>query len=100
MELFIIDGSLTVLHRNIQTFLLEIREIKHNLSDSFLKDLFSTVYGNYDLRSQSDFGVPGINTVFYGTNSIRHLGSVIWNSLPNDSRNTSAFDLFKTAIWK
>ena len=37
-----------------------------------------------NLRSQSDFGVPGVNTVFFGANSIRYFGSVIWNSLPND----------------
>ena len=39
-------------------------KIKHNLSESSLKDLFSVVNGNYILRSQSDFGVPVINTVF------------------------------------
>ena len=38
--------------------------IKHNLSESCLKDLFSVVSGNFFLRSQSDFGVPGVNTFF------------------------------------
>ena len=73
-------------------------KIKHSLSESCLKYLFSVVNGNYNLRSQSDFGVPGINTVFYGVNSIRHFGSVIWNSLSNDLRNICDFDLFKTTI--
>ena len=77
-------------------------KIKHNLSESCLKDLFSVVNGNYDLLSQSDFGFPGINTVFYGANSIRYFGSVLWNRLPNDLRNIFDFDLFKTTIrrWK
>ena len=76
-------------------------QMKHNLSESCLKDLFSAVNDNYNLRSQSDFRVPGINTVFYGANSIRYFGSVIWNSLPNDLRNICDFDLFKTTmrIW-
>ena len=60
-------------------------EIKHNLSENYLKHLFIAVNGNYNLRSKSDFRVPGINKVFYSANSIRYFGSVIcriWNSLP------------------
>ena len=82
-------------HTNIQTLLLEMYKIKHNLSESCLKDLLSTVNGNYYLPSQFDIGVPVAN-------SIRYFGSVIWNSLPNNLKNICDFDLFKTAIqrWK
>ena len=68
-----------------------------------MKDLFSIINGKYNLRSESDFRVPDINTVFYGANSIKYFGSVIWNSLPNDLRNNICdFDLFKMTIrkWK
>ena len=77
-------------------------KIKHNLSESCLKDLFNVANGNYNLRSQSDVGAPGINTYFYGGNSVRYFGSVIWNSVPNDLKNICDFDLFKTTIprWK
>ena len=77
-------------------------KIKHDLSERCLKDLFSAVDRNYNLCSQYDFRVPGINTVFYGANSIKYFGSVIWNSLPNYLRTICDFDLFKTAMqrWK
>ena len=65
LDLLGIDGSFTVHQTNIQTLLLEMYEIKPTLSGNCLKDLFSTVNGNYNLLSQSDFGVPGINTVFW-----------------------------------
>ena len=42
----------------------EMYKRKHNLSKSCLKDLFSVVNGNYNLRSQSDFGISGVNIVF------------------------------------
>ena len=95
-----VDGPFTVLHTNIQTLLLKIYKTKHNLSESCLKNLFGVVNGNYDLHSPTDFGVPGINTAFYGANSIRYFGSMIWNSLLNDLRNVCDFDLFKTTIWR
>ena len=44
------DGSSTVHHTNIQTLLLEMHKIKHNLSESCAKVLFSAVNGNYNLR--------------------------------------------------
>ena len=74
-------------------------KIKHNLSESCLKDLFSAVNDNYKARSQYDFGVSGTNTVFfYGVNSIKHFVLVICNSLRNDLKSIYDFDLFKTII--
>ena len=58
-----------------------------------MKDLFSTVRGNYSIRSQSDFRITGLNTVFYVENSIRYFRPVIRNILPADLRKH--FDLFK-----
>ena len=75
-DLLAVDGSFTVHHTNIQILFFEMYKIKHNLSESCLMDLFSAANGNYDLRSQSDLGVPGINTVFYDVNSIMYFGSV------------------------
>ena len=54
-DLLAIDGSFTVHHTNIQTLLLEMYKIKLNLSENCLKDLFSVVNGNYNLRSQHRF---------------------------------------------
>ena len=73
-------------------------KIKHNLSESCLKDLFSAANDNYKVRSQYDFGVPGTNTVFHGVNSINYFISKIYNSLPNDLKSICDFDLFKTII--
>ena len=77
LVLLAIDGSFTVYHTSIQTLLLEMYKIKPYLSESCLKDIFSAVKGNYNLCSQSDFGVPDINAVFYGGTSVRNFGSVI-----------------------
>ena len=63
-DLVAIDGSFTVHHTNIQTLSLEMYKIKLNLSESCLKDPIIVVNGNYNLRSQSDFGFPGLNIVF------------------------------------
>ena len=102
MDLFAKDGLFTVLYTNIQTLLLEMYKIKHILSESYFKDLFSVVNNNYNLWPQFDFRVSGISAVFYGAILVKYFGLVIWYSLPNDLKNIYEFDFFKTAIqrWK
>ena len=71
-------------------------EIKHNLSENYLKHLFIAVNGNYNLRSKSYFRVPGINTVFYSGFYI------IGTSVMKELRNVCDFDLSNTTLrkWK
>ena len=89
-------------HRNLQTFLLEMYNIRHNLSESCLKDLFSAVNGNYKLRSQSDFRVLGIKKFFMVLIQLGILDQWYGDSLPHDLTNICDFNLFKMTIrrWK
>ena len=58
------DNYLLSLIQIFKHSLLQMYKTKHNLSESCLKDLFSVINSIFNLRSQSDFRVPGINTVF------------------------------------
>ena len=64
MDVFIKDGSFAIHETNIRTLSLEIYKVKHNLSEICLKDLFSAVNGNYNIRSQSVSRISGVNTFF------------------------------------
>ena len=59
-------------------------------------------YNNIQTHSQSEFLVPQVKTVYFGQNSIRYLGAIIWNSLPLTLRNVLSFSKFKFLIknWK
>ena len=71
-------------------------KVKHNLSESCLKYLFSVLSSNYNLLSQSDFRITGI--FFYMKNSIKIFGLGIWNILRTVLRKIFDFDLLKTLI--
>ena len=53
---------------------------------------------NYNLYSKSRLTVSSINTVFKGQNSMSYFGSVIWNSIPAELRETNSFQVFKSEI--
>ena len=44
----------------------------------------------HKLRNQPDYIIPRVNTVHNGNDSIRHLGSLIWQLVPHKSRFASS----------
>ena len=44
--------------------------------------------------------LPRFNTVTYGKNSLRYMGSKIWNSLPDDLKAANNTVIFKKSIRK
>ena len=47
-------------------------------------DFFVRSSYDFSLQSQQDLLISSLNSVLKGKNSLRYLGSVIWNSLPNE----------------
>ena len=96
------DSSLTVHENNVKLLMIEMYKITHNLTSNSIENLFAfSTHTNY-LRSQSDYLLPQIRTEYFGKNSIRYLGPVIWNSLPIDLRRVNSLSTFKSLIstWK
>ena len=53
---------------------------------------------DYNLRSQTDFVLPGVNTTYFGLHSLRYLSSKIWNVIPDEIKNSLSLDEFKIKI--
>ena len=101
-ELLIRDKSFSIHHQNIQTLAIEIYKIFDGLSTSDYKEIFVFRSNNYNTRSNYDLAIPLVNTVLRGKNSLRYLGSIIWNSIPLNIRSVDSFNTFKSKIcqWK
>ena len=56
----------------------------NNLAPGFIIDNFSRQASNRELRNNRDFSRPVVNTVQWGTESIRNLGPIIWDLLPKE----------------
>ena len=55
-----------------------------------------------NLRNKKDFDTPRINTVYWGSNSLRYLGPQIWNIVPVDIKASPNLAKSKIKIkeWK
>ena len=83
-ELLEKDGSVTVHIRNIQKLAIEMFRVFKNLSSPIISGLFEVRENNYNLRNHSYFLIPTVKTVYHGSESIKNLGSRIWNLVPDN----------------
>ena len=76
------DNSFTVDHYNIQTLCIELYKVFTGQSQTIFSDLFERKNISYSLRSQTDFVIPQVKTVYKGSNSLRYFGPIIWSLIP------------------
>ena len=64
--------------------------------------MFTKKENPYNLRSQFDFTVPKVKTVYKGFNSLRYFGPIIWNLVPTEIKYCDSLENFTTKIrqWK
>ena len=74
-------------------------KVKHDISPLIMKNIFAPNSSNKcNLRTQTDFTLPSVNTVHWGHDSLKYFGPIVWNMIPNDIRNLDTFNEFKIKI--
>ena len=96
------DGSFTVHDTNVQYLATEIYKCLNGYSSPLSDEIFLRNSHNLNLRSCTALKVPSVNTVVYGKNSLRYLGSWIWKVVPKDIKDSASLSIFKEKIkkWK
>ena len=77
---------------------MESFKILNNLAPAYLNDLLTFKNNSYSFRYQRTVEVPQVRTVKHGSRSFRSTAAKIWNSLPQEFRDISSFNVFKNQI--
>ena len=96
-QLLAMDKCFCIYHQNIQRILIEIYNALHDSGNS-LKELFIRRTSTKNMWSEPELVIPLVNSVLKGKNSLRYFGSVIWNSLPIETRKDHSILSFVTKI--
>ena len=79
-QLLEIDSSVSVHDRNLRALATEMYKIYHGISPTIMNDIFTLRHQNqYNLINWAYFDAPKVN---HGSESVRYLGSSIWEIIP------------------
>ena len=71
-QLLQIDKSYNIHHKNIQTLAMELSKVKNNLSNQTMQEMLEKSQNvDYNLKFQTDFVLPGVNTTYFGLHSLK-----------------------------
>ena len=73
-------------------------KVKNGIAPIPFQKLFEETTNSYNLRNQNTWTLPNTRTVYYGTETIRYRGPLIWDSLPSDLKEVTTIQAFKTKI--
>ena len=98
-ELLERDYSFTIHERNIQYLATEAYKVKNGISPVTMNDVFQ--FGEkcaYELRSGNHLQRANIQTVHFGSESIKTLGAKIWDLIPAEIKASKSLMIFKEKI--
>ena len=95
------DVSVSIHERNIKILATEMFKVSKNLALSQMHKIFKlNDQPHYNLRYNSLFSRPLVNSVYKGPESLSFLGLEIWDMLPGTYKEMPALNSFKVALKK
>ena len=92
------DKSVKIHERNIQALVTEMFKIKHNMAPKIMNEILPLNRSHYDVRTNTDFKRYNIKSVYYGQNSLRYIGPILWSLLPVNIQNCTSLPTFRASV--
>ena len=92
------DGTLTIHKKNLQKLMVEIYKTINHLNPPYMWDLFTKKVVEFDFRIKILCELPPARSQRFGTNSLIFKGSLLWNSLSDDTKTSQSLAIFKQKI--
>ena len=92
------DGSVKIHEKNIQVLVTEMFKIKHNIAPVIMNEILPINSSHYNFRNINDFKRDNIRSVYYGENSLRYVGPILWSLVPIEIQNCTSLPAFKNCI--
>ena len=99
-ELLRKDGSVRIHYRNVQSLATEIYKFINGQTPKIMEEIFQINNNLYNLRTMPVLKECNVRTVHYGQGSISYLAPRIWMQVPENIKNSTSLQSFKTSIKK
>ena len=93
------DNSFKIHQRNLQKLAIEIFKVKKGIAPAIMNSVFELNDNPYSLRNDmAFFKSRNVHTVRYGIETASFVGPRIWNSLPQEIKESTSLQIFKSKI--
>ena len=99
-ELLEQEKSASIHTRNLQILTTEKLKVYQNMPLPIFSELFYQRDICYNLRSNSNFAVSNVKSVFHGRDNIPYLAPKTWHTLPLELKELTNLNVFKKDIKK
>jgi len=82
----------------IHKLLEEIYKSLNGLSPPIIAEIFVPKFSGYELRRGQQLTLPPTRSVKFGLQSLSFVGSLIWNRLSKDVKDSPSINVFKTKL--
>ena len=97
-ELLAFENEVTLHVRFVWKLLTEVFKSLHGLNPPLISGLFQCKSLGYTLRSGHQLTLPPTKTIKFGTRSISFQGSLTWNRLPREIKESTSVNQFKAEL--
>jgi len=97
-ELLSLNKEITTHQRCLQLLCTETFKVINNLATEIITEIFPIRHTQHNLRINNVFLCRNPRTKGYGLNSICYRANQIWNTVPDEFKNSKSLSLFKTKI--
>ena len=87
-------NEITIHHRNIQTLMIELFKIKHDLAPPIMDSMLNRRTICYNFRNLQEFQLERKRTVFYGLETISYRAPQLGTTLPEEFKQRNTIDHF------
>ena len=93
------DNSFKIHQRNLQKLAIEIFKVKKDIAPAIMNSVFELNDNPHSLRNDmAFFKSRNVHTVRYGIETASFVGPRIWNSLPQEIKESTSLQIFKSKI--
>ena len=78
----VLNGSVLIHHKYIQSLAIEMFQIKHRQSSEIVSDIFAQTTQHYNFRQNRDLRIRSVKSVYHGSESISYVRPKIWKIVP------------------